>query len=184
MITTIGGIALCIFPCLFFIYLIYDLHRSFTKNKLHKQVMYSAHDVNTYTKYFVYINDIKNINGVKHYDIKVIDANTLGYIDNTVIKFNNGVLSNNIFIEDIIISNTDFDTAYNMLSVGNDIESREYELKKMLAYCILASKGIYKPNDKELSDVFDELVYQVDSIKDYISKGNSSKENNTIKENI
>lgn len=184
MVTSICLIALCISPCLFFIFLIYDFHRTFVRKRLHKQVMYSAHDVNTYTKYFVYINDIKNINGVKHYDIKVIDANTLGYIDNTVIIFNNGVLSNNFFIDDILISNTDFETAYNMLSVGNDIESREYELKKMLAYCILASKGIYKPNDKELSDVFDELVYQVDSIKDYISKGNSSKENNTIKENL
>lgn len=177
MITTIGGIALCIFPCLFFIFLIYDLHHSFTRNRLRKHNMYSAHDVNTYTKYFVYVNDIQKINGVKHYDIKVIDANTLCYIDNTVIIFNNGVFSNNIIVDDIIISNTDFETAYNMLSVGNDIESREYELKKMLAYCILVSKGIYKPNDKEFSEVFDELVYQVDSIKDYISKKNPIKEN-------
>lgn len=188
MITTIGGIALCIFPCLFFIFLIYDLHHSFSRNKLHKHIMYSAHDVNTYTRYFVYVNDIKNINGVKHYDIKVIDANTLCYIDNTVIKFNNGVFSNNIMIEDIIISNTDFETAYNMLSVGNDIESREYELKKMLASCILTSKGIYKPNDKEFYEVFDELVYQVNNIKDYISKDGTIKKNsmknNSIKENI
>ena len=186
MVNTICWIALCTFPCLFFMFLLYDLHRSFARNKVHKHVMYSAHDVNTYTRFFVYIDDIRKIKGVKHYDIKVIDANTLRYLDNTVIIFNNGVFSNNIRIEDVIISNTDFDTAYNMLSVGNDIESREYELKKMLASCILASKGIYKPTEKEFSEVFDELVYQVNSIKDYISKDGTIKKNsmknNSIKE--